>query len=74
MPSNGVRKRVKVRWMKRPDEYEDSHAFPILTGGTLRDYAMCGLPLGSMHHWSKDEKHRDACRPCKQATGKGARA
>lgn len=74
MSHSGVRKRVKVRWMAEADnEVLDAHAFLILTGGTLRDYAMCGLKLGSMHRWRKPE-NEGQCRNCKQAMGKGGRA
>lgn len=79
MSHNGVRKRVKVRWMfERPnagDQRGDAHAFLILTGGTLRDYAMCGLKLGAMHRWfAAIDAGGAQCRSCKQAMGKGSRA
>lgn len=75
MAHNGVRKRLKVRWMREVDDItETAHAFLILTGGTLRDYAMCGLKLGSMHRWVGDRDHRTPCHNCKLGMGKGGRA
>lgn len=77
MSHNGVRKRLKVRWMMQ--DSGDSHAFLILRGGTLKDWALCGLPLQNMAFWhpAKGEGGKFArpqCALCEQAMSKGGRA
>lgn len=83
MSHSGVRKRLKVRWLARTTDNRDSggfaHAFPLLKGGTVRDYSMCGQKLQSMHLWfaAKDRGGKFSigqCVGCSKAMGKGGRA
>ena len=78
MSHNGVRKRLKVRWMHEADGGTDTHAFLLLRpAGRVRDYAMCGLRLGAMHRWTTTPspgRGHQQCVPCKQAMSKGGRA
>lgn len=77
MASNGTRKRMKVRWMaEAAGDGEEGHAFPLMTGGVVRDYTLCGLPLKAMHLWVRVQPGHGVrqCHVCKQSMQPGVRA
>jgi hypothetical protein len=72
MATNGVRKRLKIRWLYEADG--DAHAFKMVDHyGRLSDLSLCGLTLGAMARWRIGDT-RQRCSVCQKTMGRGARA